>query len=80
MGEGPTNAFLEGLDSVIQPARSIARGFRNTACFRMMILPGLGRLGFPAWGCRHALPTRNVEEPFFVPHARKGTPVCKLRP
>ena len=34
---GSTNSFLEGLNSVVQSARSIARGFRSIAYFRTMI-------------------------------------------
>jgi hypothetical protein len=43
-----TNSFLEGLNSVVQSARSAARGFRSIAYFRTMILLRLGRLDFTA--------------------------------
>lgn len=45
---GSTNSFLEGLNSVVQSARSIARGFRSIAYFRTMIFLRLGRLDFTA--------------------------------
>ena len=45
---GSTNSFLEGLNSVVQSARSIARGFRSIAYFRTMILLRLDRLDFTA--------------------------------
>ncbi|RRF99308.1 MAG: hypothetical protein DUD39_05080 [Coriobacteriaceae bacterium] len=45
---GSTNSFLEGLNSVVQSVRSIARGFRSIAYFRTMILLRLGRLDFTA--------------------------------
>ena len=45
---GSTNSFLEGLNSVVQSVRSIARGFRNIDYFRTMILLRLGRLDFTA--------------------------------
>ena len=45
---GSTNSFLEGLNSVVQSARSIVRGFRSIAYFRTMILLRLGRLDFTA--------------------------------
>ncbi|QUC05000.1 transposase [Atopobium sp. oral taxon 416] len=45
---GSTNSFLEGLNSVVQPARSIARGFRSIDYFRTMIFLRLGRLDFTA--------------------------------
>ena len=45
---GSTNSFLEGLNFVVQSARSITRGFRSIAYFRTMILLRLGRLDFTA--------------------------------
>jgi transposase len=45
---GSTNSFLEGLNSVVQSARSAARGFRSIAYFRTMIFLRLGRLDFTA--------------------------------
>ncbi|RRF98794.1 MAG: hypothetical protein DUD39_07785 [Coriobacteriaceae bacterium] len=45
---GSTNSFLEGLNFVVQSARSIARGFRSIAYFRTMIFLRLGRLDFTA--------------------------------
>ena len=45
---GSTNSFLEGLNSVVQFARSAARGFRSIAYFRTMIFLRLGRLDFTA--------------------------------
>ena len=45
---GSTNSFLEGLNSVVQSARSIARGFRSIDYFRTMIFLRLGRLDFTA--------------------------------
>ena len=45
---GSTNSFLEGLNSVVQSVRSIARGFRSIDYFRTMIFLRLGRLDFTA--------------------------------
>ena len=45
---GSINSFLEGLNSVVQSARSIARGFRSIDYFRTMIFLRLGRLDFTA--------------------------------
>jgi len=45
---GSTNSFLEGLNSVVQSVRSIARGFRSITYFRTMIFLRLGRLDFTA--------------------------------
>ena len=45
---GSTNSFLEGLNLVVQSARSIIRGSRSITYFRTMILLRLGRLDFTA--------------------------------
>ena len=42
-----TNAFLEGLNSVIQSVRRAARGFRNVEYLKAEIFLRLGRLDFP---------------------------------
>lgn len=48
LGHNPTNAILEGLNSVIQSMKRAARGFRNVEYFRRMIFLRLGRLDFTA--------------------------------
>ena len=42
-----TNAVLEGMNSVIQSSKRLARGFRNPGYFKTMIYVKLGKLAFP---------------------------------
>lgn len=42
-----TNAVLEGMNSVIQSAKRLARGFRNPEYFKTVIYLKLGKLTFP---------------------------------
>lgn len=42
-----TNAILEGLNSIIQAAKRMARGFRNPAYFKTVIYMNLGKLRYP---------------------------------
>ena len=50
-GSRPANAYLEGANSLIQPVKRAARGFRNVECLATAILPGLGGLSFDALAC-----------------------------
>ena len=47
---GLANAVLEGMNSVIQSAKRLARGFRNPECFKTAIYLKLGKLTFPQMG------------------------------
>lgn len=42
-----TNAVLEGMSSVIQSAKRLARGFGNPECFKTVKYLKLGKLTFP---------------------------------
>ena len=50
-GSRPANAYLEGANSLIQPVKRAARGFRNVEYFTTAIFPGLGGLSFDALAC-----------------------------
>lgn len=44
---GLANAMLEGVNSAIQSAKRLARGFRNPEYFKTVIYLKLGKLIFP---------------------------------
>ena len=50
-GSRLTNAYLEGANSLIQPVKRAARGFRNVGYLATAIFPGLGGLSFDALAC-----------------------------
>ena len=50
-GSRPANAYLEGANSLIQPVKRAARGFRNVGYLATAIFPGLGGLSFDALAC-----------------------------
>ena len=50
-GSRPANAYLEGANSLIQPVKRAARGFRNVEYLATAIFPGLGGLSFDALAC-----------------------------
>ncbi|RRF98677.1 MAG: hypothetical protein DUD39_08380 [Coriobacteriaceae bacterium] len=76
--KGSTNSFLEGLNSLVQLARSAARGFRNTRYFRTMIFFRLGNSTSRSRVSLHALSTRDVEEP--KEGAQPSSPRAGVRP
>ena len=61
--KGSTISFLEGLNSLVQSARSTARDFRSIAYFKAMIFLRLGNSTSRPRGSWPVLPTRNIEEP-----------------
>jgi transposase len=60
--KGSTISFLERLNSLVQSARSAARGFRNTGYFRTMIFFRLGNSTSRPRDSWPVLPSRDVEE------------------
>ncbi|QUC03821.1 transposase [Atopobium sp. oral taxon 416] len=73
-----TNSFLKGLNSLVQSARSAARGFKNTGYFRTIIFFRLGNSTSRPRGSWHALSTRDVEEP--KEGAQPSSPRAGVRP
>ena len=61
--KGSTNSFLEGLNSLVQSARSTASGFRSIAYNKTIIFLRLGNSTSRSRVSLHALSTRDVKEP-----------------
>jgi hypothetical protein len=76
--KGSTNSFLEGLNSLVQSARSATRGFRNTGYFRTIIFFRLGNSNSRPRDSWPVLPTRDVEEP--KEGAQPSSPRAGVRP
>ena len=76
--KGSTNSFLEGLNSLVQSAKSTASSFRNIAYFKAIIFLKLGNSTSRPRGSWPVLPTRDVEEP--KEGAQPSSPRAGVRP